>query len=157
MSSNTAIPAALDRNELINRAYEIGKNLLHSQEMQDYLVSRSRMQSDPVASTKVTSFNKLKELHEEVQRFGKYHPDYSRVSAEIRKEKRELEKLESISFFKKAENNLDELLYRVSRTIADAVSDKIKVPSNNPLYEMAGGCGGGCGTGGSCGCSTKKA
>ncbi|MBN6186069.1 YlbF family regulator [Aneurinibacillus sp. BA2021] len=147
----------LDFHEVMERAHRIGEQLTSSEEMKRYLELRERMNQDQEATASIASFNQMKEAYEEVQRFGKYHPDYNKVTREIRQKKREMEKIPTISAFKQAENALDELLYRVSRTIADAVSESIKVPSNNPLYEMmGGGCGsGGCGTGGSCGCSAK--
>ncbi|AMA72463.1 MULTISPECIES: YlbF family regulator [Aneurinibacillus] len=158
MSGQTATVSPLDFYEVMERAHRIGEQLVASEEMKRYLEFRRRMEQDPEAEAKIASFNRMKEAYEEVQRFGKYHPDYDRVTREIRQKKREMEKVATVAAFKKAENDLDELLYRISRTIADAVSASIKVPSNNPLYELAGGgCGsGGCGTGGSCGCTVKK-
>ena len=47
--------------------------------------------------------------------------------------------------FKEAEEKLDELLHDVSKTIAHAVSESIKVPSNKILPDT-----GGCSSGGSC-------
>ncbi|BAU27358.1 cell fate (sporulation/competence/biofilm development) regulator YlbF (YheA/YmcA/DUF963 family) [Aneurinibacillus soli] len=147
----------LDWNDVLERAYGIGEQLTHSQEMRRYKEMRQEMETDREAAVLIESFNRLKEAHEEVERFGTYHPDYHTVTRRVREKKRELDKVPSIAAFKQAENDLDELLYRVSRVIADAVSEQIKVPSNNPLYELAGGgCGsGGCGTGGGCGCSAR--
>ncbi|WP_081413548.1 YlbF family regulator [Aneurinibacillus terranovensis] len=157
MSSSMTAPTPVNYSEVIERAYKIGEELLLSKEIQQYVAARQQMENDSEAVAQIASFTKMKQVYEEVRRFGKYHPDYKRVTADIRQKKREMDKTASIASFKKAEDNLDELLYRVSRTIADAISDKIKVPSNNPLYEIGGGCGtgGGCSTGGSCGCSTK--
>jgi cell fate (sporulation/competence/biofilm development) regulator YlbF (YheA/YmcA/DUF963 family) len=56
-----------------------------------------------------------------------------------------LEQIEAVRRFKEAEERLDDLLYTISTTIAHAVSDTIKVPSNNPLPGA-----GSCGSGGSC-------
>lgn len=157
MPSQTMTVSPLDFHEVMERAHQIGEQLMGSEEMKRYLELRKQMDQDHEAMASIASFNQMKEAYEEVQRFGKYHPDYNKVTREIRQKKREMEKIASIAAFKQAEDALDELLYRVSRTIADAVSDNIKVPSNNPLYEMmGGGCGsGGCGTGGGCGCSAK--
>lgn len=146
----------LDWNDVLERAYGIGEQLTHSQEMRRYKETRQQMEADRQAVALIESFKRLKEVHEEVERFGTYHPDYHTVTRNVREKKRELDKVSSIAAFKRAENDLDELLYQVSRVIADAVSEQIKVPSNNPLYELGGGCGsGGCGTGGGCGCSSR--
>jgi cell fate (sporulation/competence/biofilm development) regulator YlbF (YheA/YmcA/DUF963 family) len=156
MLSNLTTASPINTREVIERAQRIGELLVQSDEMKRYLLSKKNMETDPEANEKIETFNKMKETYEEVQRFGKYHPDYNNITREIRQKKRDMDKVQTVASFKKAENDLDELLYRVSRMIADSVSQSIKVPSNNPLYEMAGGCGsGGCGTGGSCGCSVK--
>lgn len=147
----------LDWNHVLERAHRIGEQLTHSKEMQRYRKTRQEMETDAEATAQIENFNRLKEAYEEVQRFGTYHPDYHTVTRRVREKKRELDNVSSIAAFKQAENDLDELLYKVSRVIADAVSEQIKVPSNNPLYELAGGgCGsGGCGSGGGCGCSAR--
>jgi cell fate (sporulation/competence/biofilm development) regulator YlbF (YheA/YmcA/DUF963 family) len=157
MSRHSMTVSPLDFHEVMERAHRIGEQLVASEEMKQYLRSRQDMEQDREAEQKIAVFNRMKEAYEEVQRFGKYHPDYDKVTRDIRQKKREMEQVATVAAFKKAENALDELLYRVSRTIADAVSEQIKVPSNNPLYEFMGsGCGsGGCGTGGSCGCSVR--
>ncbi|MGD8191611.1 YlbF family regulator [Brevibacillus ginsengisoli] len=140
--------------ELIEYSYELGLMINQSQEVAEYLASKQRMAQDEEVIRLRGLFAKKKEAYEEVQRFGKYHPDFTRISAEIRELKHSIEMLDSIQAFKKAESRLDEMLYTVSRTIADAVSESIKVPSNNPFLEAMSQ---GCGTGGSCGCKTKKA
>jgi cell fate (sporulation/competence/biofilm development) regulator YlbF (YheA/YmcA/DUF963 family) len=93
----------------------------------------------------------MKDSYEEVQRFGKYHPDYDKVSTEIRQVKREIDLLPSISAFKKAEKELEALLNEISEVIARTVSDTIKVPTGNPFFDNMS-CSGGCGSGGGCSC-----
>ena len=60
---------------------------------------------------------------------------------------KELERFEAVRKFKAAESELDDILHEMSETIAYAVSDSIKVPSNDPNPK-----GGGCGSGGKCSC-----
>nr|WP_277613442.1 YlbF family regulator [Brevibacillus humidisoli] len=143
----------LDMTLLIDEAYSLAQMINDSQEVADYLLAKQQMEQDSEAQRLRRLFEQKKELYEEVQRFGKYHPDFTRVSTEVRETKRALEMLDSVQAFKRAENRLDDLLYEVSRTIADAVSPTIKVPSNNPFLEAKSG---GCGSGGSCGCGSKK-
>ena len=52
----------------------------------------------------------MKEQYEDVQRFGKYHPDYKTIMKEIRRLKREMDLDENVSEFRKAENDLQSLL-----------------------------------------------
>ncbi len=143
----------IDMAELIERSYELADMINQSQEVAEYLAAKNRMEQDEEAVRLRRLFARKKEEYEDVQRFGKYHPDYNRISAEVRELKRSIEILDSVQAFKRAETRLDEMLYMVSRTIADAVSENIKVPSNNPFLEALSQ---GCGTGGSCGCKTKR-
>ncbi|HJV46967.1 MAG TPA: YlbF family regulator [Bacillota bacterium] len=140
--------------EIMSAAQELADWILSSEEMKIYIEKKKALANDVTAQNKMTQFQKLKELYEEVERFGKYHPDYSRVSKEVRTMRKDLLALQSVSEFRSAENRMEEMLYQVSRTIADSVSETIKVPSDNPLYNIgASSCSsGGCGTGGSCGC-----
>jgi cell fate (sporulation/competence/biofilm development) regulator YlbF (YheA/YmcA/DUF963 family) len=140
--------------EMMSAAQDLADLVLASEEMKNYIDTKNALNNDAVAQEKIAQFQKMKELYEEVERFGQYHPDYKRVTQEVRSMRRELMGLQTVSDFRKAENAVDEMLYQVCRTIADGVSETIKVPSDNPMHNLGGGsCStGGCGTGGSCGC-----
>lgn len=144
---------SVDMAELIMESAMLSEMINQSQEVAAYLRAKKQLEEDAQAQQLLAEFEKKKAAYEDVQRFGKYHPDYEKISTEVRQLKRSVEMLDTVQAFKRAEDALDSLLYQVSRTIADAVSDTIKVPSNNPFLEAKAG---GCGTGGSCGCSTKK-
>ncbi len=144
----------LDMAELIRQAYELSDMINESAEVSEYLRAKHRMEQDEDVQRLLRLFEQKKAMFEDVQRFGKYHPDFETISAEVRELKRTIERMETVQAFKRAENKLDEMLYQVGRTIADAVSPSIKVPSNNPFFEAIQS---GCGTGGSCGCGSKKA
>ncbi|CAJ1003033.1 MULTISPECIES: YlbF family regulator [Bacillales] len=143
----------VDMAELILHSHELSTMINHSREVSEYIHAKQRMEADEEAQRLLALFERKKAQYEDVQRFGKYHPDYDQISKEVRELKRKIEMLDSVQAFKRAEDNLDRLLYQVGRTIADAVSETIKVPSNNPFLEAKSS---GCGSGGSCGCSIKK-
>ncbi|GAA4710065.1 YlbF family regulator [Brevibacillus fulvus] len=144
---------SVDMAELIKHSDLLSTMINQSAPMEEYLQAKRRMNEDAEAQQLFALFEKKKVLFEDVQRFGKYHPDYHKISTEVRQLKRKIELLDSVQAFKKAEDKLDSLLYQVSRIIADSVSDTIKVPSNNPFLEAKSS---GCGSGGSCGCSIRK-
>lgn len=118
-----------------------------------YTRAKNEMETDKEARRLISEFNAWKDRYEEVQRFGKYHPDYKMVSKEIRLKKREMDVHPAITAFKKAEKDLETLLNEISGEIAGAVSPNIKVPTGNPFFDNASCGSGGCGSGGSCGCS----
>lgn len=141
--------ATLERIELLEYAEDLAKMVLTSDIAEQYQISLYKMQKNKETQRKINRFASLKELYEEVQRFGKYHPDYKRVMLQIREAKREMDLDPLVADFKLAENDLQTLLDEISKSIGGAVSEHIKVPSGNPFFET----GHSCGTGGSCGCS----
>lgn len=137
--------------ELIDEASELGQAILQSEVFQYYLQSKNELVADSASQDAIKRFNKVKEQYEDVQRFGKYHPDYKTISSEIRQVKREVDSSPAVISFKKAERELEMLLNEISEIIARAVSDTIKVPTGNPYFDNMA-CSGGCATGGGCSC-----
>lgn len=145
---------ALDMSAILMQAYDLGDMIKISAETADYLYWKQRKDEDPQVKELVKLFNKKKDLFEECQRFGHFHPDYHAALEQVQSIQAQLDSLESVKYFKEAEQRLDDLLYTVSQMIAHSVSDTIKVPGND--MNAGGGCStGSCSTGGSCsgGCS----
>lgn len=145
--------ATLERVEILQCADELAQMVLESEVGEQYLISLYKLQNDAVAQSKIKAFNEMKERFEEVQRFGRYHPDYKYVNLETRTRKRELDLHPTVAAFKVAENKFQDTLDQISAIIAGSVSPQIKTPAGNPFFEGGGCSSGGCGTGGSCGCS----
>jgi cell fate (sporulation/competence/biofilm development) regulator YlbF (YheA/YmcA/DUF963 family) len=137
--------ASMDLVQLTTRAFEIGDMINSSREVADYLYWKRAVDESSEVHELAKVFNRRKEQFAECERFGHYHPDYHKALDQVREAEARLNEVEAVRQFKEAENKLDELLYDVSRTIAHAVSEQIKVPSNNPLPTD-----GGCASGGSC-------
>lgn len=143
---------ALDQSKVLMETYRLAEYILHSSLVENYVATREQMYQDPEALSSISAFKDLKEKYEEVQRIGKYHPDYKTVVSQVREAKKNLAKIPTVLAFQAAEEELDDVLYQVGRIVANGVSPRIKVLSNNPLQSAGAGCGsGGCGTGG-CGC-----
>lgn len=139
--------ATTDFAELIENSELLADYITQSEIALNYKKAKKQLDEDIEAQQLIHQFVKMKVKYEEVQRFGRYHPDYETVMAEIRKLKRELDLHETVAKFKKAEKDLEQLLNEVSRIIADAVSPHIKVPTGNPFFDnrtCQGNCGGGC-------------
>lgn len=109
--------------------------------------------NDAALVAQIQAFNDMKVQYEDVQRFGKYHPDYKTIMKDIRQMKRALDLDERVSQLRLAENNYQDLLDEVSILIGKNVSQSVKVPVSNPFFAQDSGCGSGCGSGGSCSCS----
>lgn len=145
--------ATMERVNILQSADALSQMVLQSEAGENYLLNLYKMRNDREAQRKIREFTSLKELFEEVQRFGKYHPDYKRVNLETREAKRAMDMHPTIAEFKKAETEIQSILDEISMKIGHAVSHHIKVPSGNPFFDSLSSCGGGCGSGGGCSCS----
>lgn len=129
--------------------------ILQSETAENYRDCYKRLREDEEAGRIIRSFMSVKEQYEDVQRFGKYHPDYREISRKMREMKRELDLNDKVAEFKKAETELQSLLDEISIELGTAVSEHVKVPTGNPYFDGLSSCGGGCGSGGGCGCKVS--
>ncbi|MFV8827028.1 YlbF family regulator [Alkalihalobacterium sp. APHAB7] len=137
--------------DILEETHQLSQVILSSEVFYHFKECKYKLDHDKEAQTLIKSFVQIKEDYEEVQRFGKYHPNFHETSKKVRELKRELDLHPVISAYKKAETELDQLLIEISGIIAKTVSPHIKVPSGNPYFDQIA-CGGSCGTGGGCGC-----
>ncbi|AKG37654.1 YlbF/YmcA family competence regulator [Paenibacillus durus] len=136
----------VDMAEVLTGAYELGDMINQSAEVADYLYWKGRVAANSDIQNLVGKLRSKKELFEETERFGHFHPNYHAAKEEVGAVEAELDEFEEVARFKLAEKALDDMLHSMSETIAYAVSDNIKVPGNDPLPK------GGCGSGGKCSC-----
>ncbi|MFF2907398.1 MULTISPECIES: YlbF family regulator [Bacillales] len=137
----------VDMAEVLTYAYELGDMINQSAEVSDYLYWKGRVDANPQIQVMVRKLQSKKDLFEETQRFGHFHPNYHSAKDEVLIVETELEQFEEVVRFKTAEKTLDDMLHSMSEAIAFSVSESIKVPSNDPAPK-----GGGCGSGGKCSC-----
>ncbi len=147
--------ATMESVRLQSEAQQLAEMILQSETAENYRNCYKRLQQDEEAGRIIRSFIKIKEQYEDVQRFGKYHPDYREISRKMREIKRELDLNDKVADFKKAETELQSILDEISVEIGTAVSEHIKVPTGNPYFDGLSSCGGGCGSGGGCGCKVS--
>jgi cell fate (sporulation/competence/biofilm development) regulator YlbF (YheA/YmcA/DUF963 family) len=139
--------------QITDSAEELSDMILRSEQAEQYLEAYRAVYNDKNLADEIAAFARLKDQYEEVQRFGKYHPEYSRVMKQIRVDKRRLDLNEKVAELRFAENNLQDLMDQVSFIIGRSVSEAVKIPSSNPFFSSDSSCGGSCGTGGGCSCS----
>ncbi|MGV3487828.1 MAG: YlbF family regulator [Tuberibacillus sp.] len=142
--------AAIEHLTLFDHADTLVEMLSESDAVAKYRACKDKLARDEEAKALIKRFTDLREKYNEVQRFGKYHPEFDSVIRQMMDVKRDLDLNDTIAAYKKAEEDVETLLTEISRSIAMAVSPSIKVPTGDPFFDR--GCGGGCGTGGACGC-----
>ena len=147
--------ATIESMLILDEAEKLASFVLQSEPADEYRRSFHILKNDKEAQQLIAQFLKTKDLYEDVQRFGKYHPDYRKISKDMRDIKRELDLNEHVSNFKRAENELQSLLDEISVHVGRAVSDYVKVPTGNPFFDSGSSCGGGCSSGGGCGCKVS--
>ena len=141
---NETLQRTLDVNELLSLAAEIADMIKNSEETVTYLQLKQQMNADDTTRTLFAEFAKKRQAFMECEKYGHFHPDYNRSFDEAVAVQDQLERLESVSQFRLAEQRLDELFFDVSKVIASSVSESIMVP-NNIEEENNSGCGdGGC-------------
>ncbi|ABS73848.1 MULTISPECIES: YlbF family regulator [Bacillus] len=147
--------ATIESVKLQSEAEQLAGMILQSETAENYRDCYKRLREDEEAGRIIRSFMSVKEQYEDVQRFGKYHPDYREISRKMREMKRELDLNDKVAEFKKAETELQSLLDEISIELGTAVSEHVKVPTGNPYFDGLSSCGGGCGSGGGCGCKVS--
>lgn len=145
--------ATIERLQILTEAEELAKMILQSEAADEYRKYYLKLNNDSQTQRKIKEFVRMKELYEDVQRFGRYHPDYKTINLRTREAKREMDMDENIAHFRKAENALQNILDQVSVIIGKSVSQHIKVPTGNPFFDANSSCSGGCGSGSGCSCS----
>lgn len=142
--------ATLEYVDIIDHSEQLGEMVLKSDVMEAYNKSKLALQDDKEAQKLIRDFTNMKNHYEDVQRFGRYHPDYSEIMKKVRAAKRKMDMNDKVASFKIAERNLQRLLDEISEYVAFSVSKQIKVPKDGAA--LTDGCG--CGSGGTCGCAS---
>ncbi|MBC1434615.1 YlbF/YmcA family competence regulator [Paenilisteria rocourtiae] len=146
--------ATMETLALLDMSDDLASMVLVSAEADRYRECAHQMETSLQTQQRIKRLAKIKEQYDEVQRFGRYHPDYKEVNRLARQYKRDVDMDEHVAAFRQAEMDLQSLLDEISLILADAVSENIKVPTGNPFFETKSSCStGGCGSGGGCGCS----
>ena len=138
---------------ILDEVDELSAMILSSKQAENLRLAKQAVYEDAELSAQIMAFQRLKDQYEDVQRFGKYHPDYNTIMKKIRTEKRRIDMIEQIATLKVAENDFQDLLDEISLIIGRSVSEAVKVPVSNPFFASSSSCGTGCGTGGGCSCS----
>lgn len=140
----------LEYVDILDRSELLGDMIQQSDVMHEFKEAREALYNDGESTKLINAFIDMKSHYEDVQRFGRYHPDYREIMKKVRLTKREMDMNEKVAQYKIAERNLQLMLDEISEYIALSVSEQIKAPKDGAAL-TDGGCG--CGSGGTCGCS----
>ncbi|MGM8211860.1 YlbF family regulator [Virgibacillus sp. W0430] len=147
--------ATMEYVDVLDHSEHLSKMILQSDVMQAYRDARNNLHEDSEAQKLIAAFTNIKSHYEDVQRFGRYHPDYNEIMKNVRAVKRKMDMHPTVAKYKIAERNLQNLLDEISELIAKSTSEQIMVPKEGALLTDSGCSSGGCGSGGSCGCQAS--
>lgn len=71
--------ATMESLALLDLSDELSALILESDEAKRYCAKRKALQNSETQA-RIHAFTKIKEAFEEVERFGRYHPDYKEVT-----------------------------------------------------------------------------
>lgn len=140
---------------VLDHSEKIGEMILRSDVMKEYIDARDALDRDETAQSLIKAFNDIKIHYDDLQRFGRYHPDYNEMMRKIRATKRDMDLNEKVARFKVCERKLQSFLDDISEIIARSVSENIKVPRDGAALTDVGCSGSGCGSGGTCSCKAS--
>lgn len=115
--------------KLLNLAYELTDEIKESPSFIKLKELKKIIDQDVNLSELINKFNKVKIKYEEVSKYSKYHPDYEKVSKELIDIKKEVFTNTVIKEYKDLEKEIQKLLDKISRDIAQSISSKIKHPN----------------------------
>lgn len=147
--------ATLEHVDILDRAEQLGQMILQCEVVEQYKQAKRALQKDKHAQQLIRDFVATKADYDDVQRFGRYHPDYYDIMKRVRATKRKMDLNDKVANYKVAERLLQILLDEVSEQIALSVSDQIKVPKDHAFLSNSSCGGDGCGSGGACSCQAS--
>lgn len=137
-------------SEILLQTYDLLDMINNSDELMTYFKYKGLVDEDEELKNLRKELRKANELYEETQRFGHFHPNYDDAKERIDKILIEINKNPNYNHYKKAEDELNDLFYLISNTLASSISTSIKVPKYNDLIT-----GDSCSTGNCSSCGIK--
>lgn len=137
--------------EILDSLDSINYMVTETEEYKNYCNYKTLLDTDDEVRGMIKHFARLKENFIDVERFGKYHPDFSTKRKEINQYKKALDMHPIIMEYRRAEFQLQSLLDEILFIIWQSVSPHANIVSSNPFFSNSSNSG--CATGGSCGCA----
>src|SRR5690625_5545900 len=100
--------------EILDRTDVLTKKILQSQVMFEYHHAYKELTEDKEAQQLIHAFVHTKRDYEDVQRFGRYHPDYNEIMKNVRSIKRKMDMNDKVAKLKIAERQLQSFLDEIS-------------------------------------------
>lgn len=131
--------------EIEDQIDKLVTSICQSKIVQTYQFAKEQMDTAEDVRVLKKQFLDSKEVFEQISAFGKYAPDYRTTQRELRKNKRALDLHPQVAEYRALENDVQTILDDVCISLAQVISEDIKVDAGNPFFtKHSGGCGGNC-------------
>lgn len=131
--------------ELEDQCDRLTAAIAESVSFQEYVEKKATVYQENHVSELIQDFINKKSSFEKIEAYGIHAPDYREKNRELRQAKRKLDLNPEVAEFRIAETNLQELLDSICLSIAETISESIKVDAGNPFFEKGNaGCRGNC-------------
>ena len=137
--------------EIMDSLDSLNDMVMNTEEYKNYFKYKGLLDTDDEVRNMIKHFARLKEDFIDVERFGKYHPDFSSKRREINQYKKMLDMHPIIMEYRRAEFQLQSLLDEILFIVGQSVSPHANIVSSNPFFSNSSNSG--CATGGSCSCA----
>lgn len=137
--------------EIMDSLDSLNDMVMNTEEYKNYCKYKGLLDTDDEVRNMIKHFARLKEDFIDVERFGKYHPDFSSKRREINQYKKMLDIHPIIMEYRRAEFQLQSLLDEILFIVGQSVSPHANIVSSNPFFSNSSNSG--CATGGSCSCA----
>ncbi len=137
--------------EIMDLLDSLNDMVMNTEEYKNYCKYKGLLDTDDEVRNMIKHFARLKEDFIDVERFGKYHPDFSSKRREINQYKKMLDMHPIIMEYRRAEFQMQSLLDEILFIVGQSVSPHANIVSSNPFFSNSSNSG--CATGGSCSCA----
>lgn len=117
----------------------------NSEVFQTYQQAKATLTEDPAVAAAQQDFLKARDAFEAIASYGAYASGYREKQIAVYQKKRKLDLLPTVTAFRQAETDLQEMLDQIGGSIAHSISESVKVDAGNPFFEEdQSGCRGNC-------------
>lgn len=132
--------------EIEDQVESLVRVILASDSVNDYKKKRELMRRSNDVQQKQKTFIEAKRAFEQIEAYGIHAPDFRPKQRAVRQAKRALDLSEEVAEFRFSETAVQTILDSIGLSVAQTVSEDIKVDAGNPFFEKGkhSGCGGNC-------------
>ncbi|MFD2305850.1 YlbF family regulator [Enterococcus termitis] len=132
--------------EIEDQVENLVEAILASDSITSYKNNRKNMYDSQDVREKQKAFLDAKDSFERIEAYGNHAPDFRTKQRAVRQAKRALDMSEEVAEFRFSETEVQTILDLVGMSVAQTISEDIKVDAGNPFFEKGkhSGCGGNC-------------